>query len=258
MTRCITNFGLLFLSFICSANLQADVYLNLTNWDNYNLGALNGQHGWTTLSGIENEIQVVGESERYVYMNSRSMNEDIMLDLPVPVGNNSLFFATSFSLLSISAGGSDYFMSFHGLVNQGGSLYALAGRLFATQYDDGYILGITSHSNSTNHHTEKLNFGEIHTVIMEYDLSTGVTTLWLDPTSIDSDPILVSEDHYMNYQMESIVFRNNTGNIELNIYNAVIGNDFKEALYHIPEPSSYALISGMANLGLIAALRRRR
>jgi hypothetical protein len=241
---------------LCNLSLHANILTDTNNWDEYNAGSLNGQHGWTRISGNASQIQVVDGSQNYVYMNSATMTEDIRLNLSSSVDRHSVFFATSFSITSII--GSDYFMSFEGKVDSSGSLYALAGRLYAKQSDDGYVLGITSHSTSMTKQTAKLNLGEVYTAVTEYNLATGMTSFWLNPESSYTPPTLVAEDIYTSYEMDSVVLRNGAGDIELNIYNIVASDDLEETISNIPEPSTYALFISAGLVGVIVIRRRKK
>lgn len=151
---------------------------------------------------------------------------------------------------AISANG-DYFFHF----KDTGSNFR--GRVFVTPATvSGFKLGLDNDGGTASQTwTTDLNFGEEYRVVLAYDASTRLSTLWVDPENMAStnitDTVAASA-----MTVNSVAFRqgSNTNATQV-IDNLVVALDFNTAA--IPEPSTYAAILGLVVLGL-AIIRRRK
>ncbi|MDP0501823.1 MAG: hypothetical protein Q7P63_17145 [Verrucomicrobiota bacterium JB022] len=144
-----------------------------------------------------------------------------------------------------------------------GSTGTRASRLTYRLSDGGLQWGITNTSSASQATWQTATAGDLDTaylIVTRYDLSTGTSTLWIDPTdelstSVEStNGTLINEVGGVGLRLRSSV---DSGTYALDNY--LVGTSWSDVVSTaaVPEPSTYALAAGFFTLGF-AAWRRRR
>ena len=118
----------------------------------------------------------------------------------------------------------------------------------------GFRLGIAG-SSSTADATwaSDLTYGNTYTAVVGFSFTTGISTLWIDPTVLGSTNVTSVADTVADFS--SFAFRQSsaTPNQSITIDNLLVGTSFSQV---VPEPSAYAMLAGMFALASVM-LRRR-
>src|ERR1041385_4281737 len=83
--------------------------------------------------------------------------------------------------------------------------------------------------------SQDLALNTSHRVILRYDVSTGLSTLWVDPAS-ESDPSITANDFQGPSTISTFAFRQNSGMGTLTVDDLLIGTTFANVLGS-PRPS---------------------
>ena len=236
------------------------------DFNSYSLGNLNGQGGWTAISGAgANAIQVVspgradlpagtGEDDSKAFTSSLGFMAD----------GTSFYYGLTINMTTAQTG--EYFAS----VSAGTSTSLFYNRLFAKATTGGFLLGIMETSGTgsvTNYGSTVLSLGTDYRVVVAQHIIAGPLN---DTLAIYVDPTDVIELNNTAYVTKSWT----TANSETNSYgqfnlrqgvsgagpavvvdDIVVGQDFSEVAM-IPEPSTMLLV-GLGLVGLWTSRRRR-
>jgi hypothetical protein len=139
---------------------------------------------------------------------------------------------------------------------------------FASRVFFNLNAGVTNFafSESTQPATQTLtstpvNLNQTYRVVVGYDLGTGTSSFWLNPTVDGESALLVDATGNNATSLTGFSFRlQNTSDGNKTIDNLIVATTFAEAanITAVPEPTSIALVSLVGGSGLFAAYRKRR
>jgi hypothetical protein len=184
---------------------------------------------WNTHSGIFGQAKVTGGVLQLLSAQTEDVNARL-IGSPYATGNGTVLYASfnvNFSLLPNDA--ADYFAHFR---ETGGSFRA---RVFVstTNAPPGvFRLGIgNTASTVTNAVTleEDLSAGVSYLAVVRYNVDTGISTLWLNPTS-ESAPSVSATDNPNPAAIGSFAFRQSGGIGSSTIDNLKVGLAFTEVV----------------------------
>jgi hypothetical protein len=225
---------------------------------NYPDGAIVGAPGspWLHHSGAISGLADVESGRLFL---SESEFEDINAPLagqPFTVANGGKLYSSFLvSFSKLPSGSGSYFAHFRD------ALTGFRARIFASTLNaapGSFRLSIANSSTgnaTTAQLPEDLQLGVSYTLVSRYDVGTGLSTLWLNPTS-ESDPGVNALDPSVPVDITSYAFRQSLdsgdGMGDLFVDNLRIATTFAEV---VPEPSTYLLLG----IGLGAfAIRGKR
>jgi hypothetical protein len=229
MTPKVTPFMSAIAALVCPllcANLNAAALIDESF--SYPDGPVVGAPGsaWTTHSGTAGQAAIQTGELRLSQANSEDINL-LLPEGPFPANANLALYArlqVSFTTLPGAAGA--YFAHF-----KGGTATAFRGRLFATTAGaaaGGLRLGVASGDSSPSAVLETdLTLETPYTVILRYQLDTGVTTLWVNPAA-ESDPNASSTDPASPLAIASFAFRQAAGIGAVNVDALRVGTSFAD------------------------------
>ncbi len=195
----------------------------------------NSAHLWSTHSGAPEEMQVTSGKLEVSAINSEDVNAPL---IGAPYTNNSgITLYAKFTLTAVALPtGTNYFAH----LKDGGAANFRA-RLFATtDAAEGFFrLGIAN-STSTNIavYPDNLSANTAYTVVIRYNVNTGISTLWVNPTQ-ESDPSVTATDAVNLAVVNTFAFRESTAFGILNADDLFVGTSFAAVL---PPPPAYSLI----------------
>ena len=118
----------------------------------------------------------------------------------------------------------------------------------------GYSLGLSQNATAEVVSESVLSYGANYSVVLGFDFTSGLSTLWIDTTSITDTNITTSAVDSAN-DISAFAFRQGASSPdqEITIDNLIVATTFAEV---VPEPGTYALLAGMFALASVM-LRRR-
>lgn len=214
----------------------------------YANGALTTVSGglWSAFSGAgTNPLQVVsgavpigttGEDDLRVTGSTLGSGESLFasIDVSVSGGNGTSYFAT----FATVGGGS------------------FTSRVFVTSFSGSdFTFGLrTSAGSAPVTWGAGLTFNTIYKVAVAYEYDTGISRLWVNPTTEMSTSI--SDTGNTSSNVGSFVLRQGGGNGVQTVDNLKVATTFGEVVA-IPEPSTVVML-GVGLAGVLFAARRRR
>ena len=213
----------------------------------YRDGALTGNAAWDTHSGTAGQISVVGGAITLTDSNSEDVNSSF-----TPVTSGTLFASFDISVADpIIYTGNDYEYFAH-FKDDG---FDYMSRLDIAAFSaSGYSLGLSQSSTAEVVSESVLSYGANYSVVLGFDFTSGLSTLWIDTTSITDTNITTSAVDSAN-DISAFAFRQGSSSPdqEITIDNLIVATTFAEV---VPEPGTYALLAGMFALASVM-LRRR-
>jgi len=235
------------LSFVLwgTCHSQAGVLFS-ANFDGYANGNLVGQDNWAAHSaaGLV-PVQVVNGA---IVLNQGSgSREDVNHDLGATMGAGDTWYY-SFDA-SVSGGNTSVYFA---MFLQGTTSFV--GRLYVTPFSGSDFTFGLGGSSLASTWASGFSFNTVNKIVVSYDYSSQIATLWVNPTSPSSTSITYNTT--FSDAISAIAFRQAAGNSSQTIDNLVVGTSFNDVV-PVPEPSTLALglVGGLAGL---VALRRKR
>jgi hypothetical protein len=188
-------------------------------------GPLAGDGGWLSHSGTLQETQITNNQVRL----SSSQSEDVSTEPSgapfTPSAGHVLYssFTVNFSQLPTASGG--YFAHF-----KDDSL-GFRGRVYASTANaaaGSFRLGIANNAAAIAANSEwpaNLSTGSTYTVVTRYNVGTGVSTLWVDPTS-ESTAGVTAPDVPSSITVWYYAFRQTAGIGTLHVDDLKVGGAF--------------------------------
>jgi hypothetical protein len=205
----------------------------------------NSSFTWNNHSGATGETQVVGGKLQL----SQSQTEDLsafFTNGPSPIGTNSGFilyakFTANFTLLPSGPG--DYFAHFK---NTGTSDFR--AKIFSGTNNAAaglFRLGIANSFNTVSvQFPTDLSLNTTYTVVTRYNVGTGTTTLWINPSS-ESSLSVSATDSAILANIVTYAFRQTTGIGTMEIDDLKIGTSFSDVV----DPSSSPIPLNFQRIG---------
>lgn len=215
----------------------------------YSDGALTGNAAWNTHSGTAGQITVSGGAITLTDSASEDPNTTF-----AAVTSGSVFASFDISVAdptSYSGTDFEYFAHF----KDDGFDYITRTDIAAFSAS-GYSIGIGTSGTAEVVSAQTLQYGSNYSVILGFDFTSGLSTLWIDATSITDTNISTTIVDSAN-DISAFAFRQAaaTPNQGITIDNLIVATTFAEVA-PVPEPSTYALLAGMFALASVM-LRRR-
>lgn len=204
---------------------------------------------WTLHSGTAGQVDVAGGLVNL----TQTESEDVNRVLSSPVSTGSVYFGFEMVLSALPSGTGGYFTH---LKDAGTSNFRARVWVSTVGADPGeYRVGISNGGNVPVYNPTSLALGELHNVIVAYDVASAVATLYLDPVSETGGVVgtdTTSAITITSYALrQSLASGNGMG--VLTIDNVVVGESFFDVF--IPEPASTMVLA--IGAGLLAMRRRR-
>ena len=177
---------------------------------------------WNRHSGTFGQMRVNGGVLKMLSGQTEDVNAQLV---GAPYATNSgktLFASFSVNFTTTPSVSGEYFAHF---MDVGGNFRA---RVFGTTSNapsGSFRLGIANNSSSLSNaiiHEANLSKDSIHTVVISYNVSTGISTLWVDPTP-ESSPSVTASDTPAPSAIGSFAFRENGGIGNLSVDDLKIG-----------------------------------
>ena len=199
---------------------------------------------WTSISGTEDQVQVVGNRVQL----TDAASEDVESGFGLSYTSGSLYFGLDLSVAdpgSYTGTDQEYFAHFSG------SIFTARTDIAAFSAD-GYRPGVaTTSSTAEVFWGSDLAYDTDYRIVVGYDFATGLTSLWVDPGAI-TDPKITSTTAETGLTLDAFNFRQSgsTPNQDLSIGRLRVATTFDEVALHnvsaIPEPGSTAILAVMA------------
>jgi hypothetical protein len=144
---------------------------------------------------------------------------------------SNVLFAT-FTLLarSLPTPGGSYFAHFKDDTSTGFRARVWTSTANAASGKFRVGIGNSAGSTATSGQVERdLALDTAYTLMVRYDVATGLSTLWVDP-SVETDPAVTASDAPGIVSIHSFAFRQNTGMGTVHIGGVVVASSFAEAL----------------------------
>jgi len=234
---------------LSSTSSQGTVLVNETF--TYPDGSLTSQAAWTDHSGVAGDLQVTGGQ---ALVQHGTPSEDASISLGSIFTAGVLYYSFDFSVIDpgspIAGGDYEYFAHFR---DDGTDFTSRMDVVEAVSGGD-FTVGIAG-SSSTADATwpNDLAYATTYRATVRFDFGTGISDLWIDPTSEASASISSAADTVPDLQNFALRQSDSSLNEGVLVDNLIVATTFAEAS-GVPEPS-VALLGG---LGLIGLLRRRR
>ncbi|GAA5481776.1 PEP-CTERM sorting domain-containing protein [Haloferula sargassicola] len=216
----------------------------LTDDFSYPDGDLTTSAAWSNHSGSGSFVQVT--SQTITLVQGSGSREDVNASLGITMGAGETYYA-SFDVTVSGGSTTAYFAHFKD------SATGFNGRIFVAAPSSGgdFTFGLSDVGSSpdTTFATD-FSFNTSYKLVVSYDYDTGLSELWVNPTS-EASPSISSVTADPSQPMEAFAFRQGSGNSTEVIDNLVVATTFAEV---VPEPS----ITLLGGIGLLGLLRRRR
>jgi hypothetical protein len=204
---------------------------------------------WTTISGTTGQIQVV--DNRVQLTDAASEDSESGFGTSFTTGN--LYFGFD---LSVADPGSYTGTDFEYFAHFSGSSFT-ARTDIAEFTASGYRPGTASGSSTAEVlWGSELSYNTIYRLIVGYDFTTGLTTMWVDPSAV-TDTSVTSTTAVTGRTLDAFNFRQSAATPDQNfsIGQLRVATTFDEVLIGVPEPASVSLFVGVA-AGLLCLGRR--
>ncbi len=184
---------------------------------------------WTTYSGVANQIQVVNNR---VQLNDAD-SEDIESGFGTSFTNGNLYFGFDLSVAdpgSYTGTDFEYFATFKD------SGLGFSARTDIAEFTaTGYRPGISSTATAESLWGSELSYNTIYRLIVGYDFTTGLTTMWVDPTAV-TDASVTSTTAATGKTVLAFSFRQSlaTPNQDFSIGQLRVATTFDEVLVAPP------------------------
>lgn len=208
--------------------------------------AVGGQ--WTSISGTAGDIQVLNGK----VLLTDAASEDTESGFAA-VSSGVLYFGLD---LSVADPGSYSGTDFEYFVHFGGSTFTARTDIAAFSVS-GYRPGIATTSITAEAvWGVDLAYGSDYRMVVGYDFTTGLATMWIDPTAV-TDPSISSTTSVTGGSLDSFNFRQSgaTPDQNLSIGGLRVATTFDEAAV-VPEPGTFALL-GLAGVAMAVVGWRR-
>lgn len=244
-----STLSLLLISSLFTSSYATVIYQD--DFESYPDGSsLSSSDTWGTHSGTAGQITV--QNGEITLKDSDS--EDIGVEF-APVSSGELFFSADVTISDPGSYGSDHEYWMHFMSSATGGFNS---RTDFQLKDTGFTAGISGSSSSAQSiWGTDLAYDTTYKVVVGYDFSDGISTLWIDPTS--SNDINIAGNSAAATSIQKFAFRQSgaSGTQVITVDNLIIADDFNSAAaVAVPEPSSYALLVGI--FGMTWLLCRRR
>ncbi len=261
MNKLLTFGTALALIFVGASPTIGQILLNET-FSYPNGGLVAGSSGnWTNLSGTGTLLQVSDSQLTGLVHGSGSREDATRVFTNTAVTSGAVFSSFSFTVTTAPTAGQDYFFALHGSADTN-----YRGRLFlaspASASSGEYRLGI-SNATSTAAFTGNLTQGQTYYAVVKTSaVATGNSALWVGTSLsslLESSPTATASDVFTSQALARVVLRQGTGISVangLNFDNLTIGTTFADVTA-VPEPSSFAVLAGLAALAGVSMSRRR-
>lgn len=226
--------------FVCllafSSTLKAEVLVS-DDFSTYPDGALTDNVGWTKFSGTEGQIQVVAGAVTLTDADSEDAGTAFAAQ-----SSGEVFYAFDFSVAdpgSYTGTDYEYFALFKDDAFDYGSRLDIAA--FAVE---GFKLGIAGGSSTAQSvWATNLDYDTSYRAVVRSDFATGISTLWISPSTINDVNIGSSADTVS--QITTFGFRQAgaTPNQTISVDNLVVSTTFAEAAGDPPSPTDPAISS---------------
>jgi PEP-CTERM motif-containing protein len=238
---------------LLTANVQAALVLN--DSFSYSDGPIVGAPGspWATHSGTAGQANVVSGQLSLTESESEDVNSALSGG-PYTVASGAVLYSSfTVSFSALPSGGGAYFAHFR---DTGTGFRA---RVFTSTTNaalGSFRFGIGNSSSATvtsGQIATDLNLNTTYTVVTRYDVASGLSTIWLNPTA-ETDPSVTASDTPGTIDISSYAFRQSlatgSGMGNLTVDDLRVGTTFAEV---VPEPSTIVLLC----LGAVGLMSRR-
>ena len=201
---------------------------------------------WARNSGTADN-SFVGDGNLQVY---GSRGDDVNRSLGTTYTNgtaNTLFYSMTFSVTNLPTAAGTYVAHF--LVGVSHSA-RLTIRTTGAATVGNYVLGIGEGSSILAFWDSDLVLNQSYQAVVGVNLATHVSTLWIDPTDINSTSYSYTNNPFMN--VGAMAFRQAAGGGDMLVDSVAVGTDFNSVV--VPEPGTLALLG----IGFGALMLRRR
>ena len=198
---------------------------------------------WTTISGISGEIPVFSGAITL----SDASSEDIESGLGSSFTTGALYFGFD---ISVADPGSYTGTDFEYFAHFSGSTFTLRtdiGAFSATGWRPG---AATTAGTAEALWGSDLSYATVYRLVGEYNFSTGLSSLWVDPAS-EGDIKITSTNAVTGITLDAFNFRQSaaTPDQSITIDNLRVATTFAEAATVVPEPATMSMLL----LGLVGA-----
>lgn len=191
---------------------------------------VDGSGLWLHHSGTFGEAQLVGNQLKL----DAALSEDISIELagaPFGLSSGAVIYASFTVLFSeLPTGTGGFFAHF-----KDDSAGNFRGRLFASTANaarGSFRLGVANNAGaipSSAQISRDLETNRTYQVVLRYNVGTGVSTLWVDPTA-ESDPGITASDAPSLVDISNFAFRQNAGIGTVLVDNLIIGGAFGDVV----------------------------
>jgi hypothetical protein len=203
---------------------------------------------WANHSGTAGDLLV---SDGAVTVQHGSPSEDANISFAT-FTSGALYYAFDFSVAepgnANSISDAEYFAHF----KDDGSDFASRLGIENPSNSGDYTIGIGVGTESDAVWGSDLTFGTTYHTVVEFNFSTGVSTLWLDPASWNDTYIVSAADSVPDISAFALRQSDSTWNEGITVDNLIVSTTFAET---IPEPATLSLVGLLG--GTLLFLRRR-
>lgn len=205
-----------------------------------------GTTDWISHSGTFGQTTVTNEKVHLSQNNDEDFNREFF---PLTFESTSgviLYSSFDVNFTNLPTSGGGYFMHYKddGSINFRGRIFSAAQGAPAGQFRLG--VANTAASVGTNAlHPTFLTTNVTYTVVTRYNVGTGQTTLWIDPTS-ESSPHVTASDAVGPITVFSIALRQSGGIGVFTLDDLKVGTEFSDVATVVPNYSLRIIRSGSA------------